>query len=460
MRGWAYLDNVDLTGRSRELTLTLRSGEVAVDVPADDHPDLEADTASDLWWADVTGSGFSAVVDTTALRGGTGVWHLDATVSVAGLSATGRATVRPWTMAGVPAWADPGGRHWHLDHDDAQQAELRVRRTPWREVGLAVDGDLLRVGFASAVRSVSLEAPGRSPVPASLDGLTASLPIGALDAPHWALRAVAADGSSHDVIWPAAGVDDVRVRPSRRGTVTVSPSAAEVVSVTPVGESVVVRLRASRPRDAEVALLVGEHATPGDTRVDGDLVEATLPLSGTRWGEADLPLPSGQYAVAVRRAGGPWTIAGPSGDLCRSLPVEELHQRLRLRVEAFAPDRPGVRVVVGPPLADDELGQRQQRILRETSAGRDRRPRQRLPPRDVLRARQRQRPGAPRGAAPSRLVPRAALVGARPVGAGARPAGSGWSSAAAPGTTPWPGRASTWSTCTSSSGSSAPRGRP
>src|SRR4029079_11497553 len=123
----------------------------------------------------------------------------------------------------------------------------------------------------------------------------------------------------------------------------------------------------SDPAATEVALLVGEHATPGDTRSDGDLVEATLPLSGIRWGEADLPLPSGQYAVAVRHGDGPWTIPGPSGELCRTLPVEVLGERMRLRVEAFAPDRPGVRVVVAPPLADDELGQRQQRILREST---------------------------------------------------------------------------------------------
>ncbi len=365
VRGWAYLDNVDLAGRARELTLTLRSGAAAVDVPTRDRAAPDADVAGELWWADVTGSGFEAVVDTAALRGGTGVWHLDAAVSVAGLSAIGRATVRPWTMAGVPAWSDPDGRHWHLDHDDAQQAELRVRRTPWREVGLSAEGDLLRVGFASAVRSVSLEAPGCTPVSASLHGLTAALPIGALDAPRWTLRAVAADGSAHDVLWPEAGVDDVRVRPDRRGTVTVSPVAAEVVAVTPVGESLLVRLRVSDPGATEVALLVGEHATPGDVRVEGDVVEATLPLSGTRWGEPDLPLPSGQYAVAVRRADGPWTTAGPSAELCRALPVEELQDRVRLRVEAFAPDRPGVRVAVAPPLADDELGQRQQRLLRE-----------------------------------------------------------------------------------------------
>ena len=364
--GWAYLDNLDLSARTRRLTLTLRSGDAAVGVPVTDRPDAAADVAGELWWADVTASAFSAVIDTSDLEGGDGVWHLDATVSVAGLSATGRTTVRPWTMAGVPAWSDAAARHWYLDHDDAQQAELRVRRTPWPEVGLSVQHDVLQVGFASAVRSVALEAPGRRPVAATLDGLTASVALLELAPVRWSLRAVAADGAVHDVAWPDAGVDDVRVRPSRRGTVTVSPDGAEVVTAAVDGESLVVCVRVREPAVTEVALLVGEHATPGVVRrVDDDRVEAALPLSGSRWGAPDLPLPSGQYAVAVRRPCGPWAVAAPAAGLCRALPVEQLQDRVRLRVEAFAPDRPGVRVVVSPPLADDELGQRQQRILRE-----------------------------------------------------------------------------------------------
>ena len=365
VRGWAYLDNVDLTDRSPELGLTLRSGEARVEVPVTAHDEPEADVASELWWADVTGSGFRAVVDTGALQGGTGVWHVDASVSVAGLSATGRAVVRPWTMAGVPAWSDAAGRRWHLDHDDAQQAELRVRRTPWPEVGLSVEGDTLRLELPSAVRSVAAEAPGRERVSLALDGTTATLPLGALDAASWTLRAVGTSGSAHDVMWPAAGVDDVRVRPHRKGAVTVARHGAEVVGARLDGETIVVRLRASDPLQPEVALLVGQQAMPGVTRVDGDVVEATLALAGTRWGHTDLPLPSGRYAVAVRHAGGPWTHAGVSAELCATLPIEELQDRMRLRIEAFAPDRPGVRVVVGPPLADDELGQRRQRLLRE-----------------------------------------------------------------------------------------------
>jgi len=368
LRGWAYLDNVDLTDREVVTTLSLRSGETSVDVATTAVAEPAADVFGDLWWADVTSSGFTAVVDTSAVRGDTGPWLLHASVSVAGLSATGRVTVRPWTMAGVPAWADAEGRCWHLDHDDAQHAELRARRTPWGAVSLDVEGDLLRVVLPAPVRSVSLEARGREPVPAGIDGSVASLPIGGLAAgSRWTLRAAGADGRVHDVAWPGSGVADVRVRPSRRGAVTVRPGATEVVAVRLDGETLVATLRTRDPDRTEVALLVGEHATSGETRVQDGLVEARVPLAGTRWGHADLPLPSGRYAVAARTGGGPWEVAGAAAELCRGLPVEELGERMRLRIEAFAPDDPGIRLVVAPPLADDELGARHQRLLRDAA---------------------------------------------------------------------------------------------
>src|SRR5262249_7081375 len=56
-----------------------------------------------------------------------------------------------------------------------------------------------------------------------------------------------------------------------------------------------------------------------------------------------------------------------SPELCRTLPEAELQKRMRVRVEAFRPDDPGLRVVIEPPLADDERGQRRQRLLREAS---------------------------------------------------------------------------------------------
>src|SRR4029079_19464335 len=171
LRGWAFLDNVDLTDRAVAVRLTARCGEASVPVEVRPEDAADADVACHLWYADIPPSGFAAEVDTSALHAGTGTWHLEAAVSVAGLSGSGLVQVRPWTMAGIPAWRDKAGRGWHVDHDDAQRVELRVSPPHWPRLGLAVEGDRLRLEFPSgSVRSVSLEAPGRPPVPAALFG--------------------------------------------------------------------------------------------------------------------------------------------------------------------------------------------------------------------------------------------------------------------------------------------------
>jgi CDP-glycerol glycerophosphotransferase len=366
LRGWAYLDNIDLSDRSRALALSLRSGGACVGLEVADLADPAADVASDLWWADVTRSGFSAVVDCSALDDG--AWEVHTSVTVGGLSGSARLRVRPGVLAGVPSWTDTFGRRWHLDQDDSQQVVLRGRRTPWPEVALSVEDDVLRVGFPAPVRSATLDAPGAAPVAGTGDGSGFTFPLGDLDGGRrWTLRAVAEDGATYAVPWPATGPDDVRVRPSRRGTVTVARARVEAVAASLEDETLVVRLRLRAAEVAEVALLVGDHATAGQTRLEGDVLVATLSLAASRWGGPALPLRSGTYAVAARRAGGEWSIVAPGDELCRALPLESLGERMQLRVEAFGPEAPGLRVAVGPPHADDERGQRHQRLLREAS---------------------------------------------------------------------------------------------
>ncbi len=368
LRGWAYLDNVDLTEQAPVLEIAARSGGVSVPVPASVEPCPAADAASELSYADVTGSGFTAELDTSVLRGATGVWSLEAHVTVAGLAAGGRAQVRPWTMAAVPAWRDAAGRMWHLDHDDAHRVELRVRTSPGARVSLESADDRLLVRFRSdAPRSLVLEAGGHPPIPVPVRAGTAEIAWAGLDVPR-TVRAVDSSGGVHDVPWPDEAVADARVRPSRRGALVIRPVAAEVVRVEVRDEAVGVRLDVSGFVAAEAALMVGETLVAGEVlSVDGSSVEAVLPLVRSHWGHDDLPLPSGQYAVAVRGVGGAWTVVTPSAELCRTLPVEVLQTRLRVRVEAFRPDEPGIRVVVEPPLAEDELGARRQRLLRESA---------------------------------------------------------------------------------------------
>ncbi len=379
LRGWAFLDNVDLTHRTPEVRLVLRSPDGrSVGLPVTQVASPEADVAGDLLFADVTPSGFVAVLDTGELVGPPGVWRLHAEVAVDGLDGHGRVVIRPWTMAGVFAWSDGLGRAFFVDHDDAGRFELHL--TPRHdEVAVTSDGDRISLALSPDVRSVTLQPrdPGRTPFTVAVDRATGrvGIPLDRLSPDtRYAVRARGRSGRAHDVLRPGdADLADPRIRPDRRGVLTVSASgrSAEAQTVEAAGESLVVRMLLPRAASAwETALVVGDTAVTGElTRLTDELAEARYPLARTSWGHPDLPLPSGTYAVAVRNAEAPdWAPVRPSADLAGELPLQDLQDRLRLRVEVFAPDDPGVRVVIGPPLADDELGQRHQRRLREASA--------------------------------------------------------------------------------------------
>jgi CDP-glycerol glycerophosphotransferase len=373
LAGWAFLDNVDLTGRTPSLRLVLSDGTSHVELPVTPVPSPEADVASDLWFADVTRGGFRALLDPAALPVGGGLWHLVAEVDVAGLSGAGRVAILPWTMAGVPAWSDASGRVLSVDHDDAGRFELRVSPSQQAAADLQVDGDVLTLALPAGVREVVLEplgGGGVSRTTAASDG-RAELSLADLGVGRYAVAARGRSGPATRLLQPPGATwTDPRVRPDRRGELRVSSyaRAAEVVAVD-LGDEVL-RARLSLPPAVtgwEAALVVGDVVVPGSpVSVDDGLAEVEFSLVRAAWGRPELPLPSGRYAVSVRNAEVPaWQSARPAPGVASALPVEELQHRMRLRVEAFAPDEPGVRLVVAPPLADDELGQRQQRLLRE-----------------------------------------------------------------------------------------------
>ena len=375
LTGWAFLDNVDLTGRVPSVRLVLRSESAEVELAVTQVPSPEADVASDLWFGDVSAGGFVARLDTGRIAAGPGRWHLIAEVAVDGLVGEARVGILPWTMAGVPAWSDVTGRVLAVDHDDAGRFELLAQAARRSVIDLQVAGDTLVLCPPPGVREVALEPlAGGSPVgTAAVEGGRAELSLAALRAARYAVVGRDGSGRRQRLLQPSGGTPghDPRVRPDRRGELHVTPyaQAAEVVSVELGDETLVARL--SLPpavEDWETALVVGDTVVRGTiTAADDGQVEARYPLVRASWGRPALPLPSGRYAVSVRNAElSDWVTARPAPGLAPALPVEQLQDRMRLRVEAFAPDDPAVRLVVAPPLADDELGQRHQRLLRES----------------------------------------------------------------------------------------------
>jgi CDP-glycerol glycerophosphotransferase len=378
VRGWAFLDNVDLAGRTPSLRLVLRSDAREVELGVTGVDATEADVASDLWIANVSASGFIAILDTSHLPAGPGVWNLTATVSVDGVQGVGRLGIKPWTMAGVPAWNDALDRVLVVDHDDAGRFELRAQRRGSSVSDMRVEGDRLSVRLPEGVNRVALEplAEGTRVAVSLVDraACRAEMSLAELRADaRYVLVGYDASGLRRRLLQPPPPLlDDPRVRPGRQGDVQVTAyaRAAEIVSVELGDETLVARLRLPSEVTAwETALVVGETVVPGTTVPIGvGLVEAHYPLLRAAWGRAPLPLSSGRYAVSVRNAElSDWVTARPAPGLASTLPVDALQERMRLRIEAFAPDDPAVRLVVGPPLADDELGERNQRLLRQAT---------------------------------------------------------------------------------------------
>ncbi|WP_418061943.1 bifunctional glycosyltransferase/CDP-glycerol:glycerophosphate glycerophosphotransferase [Pimelobacter simplex] len=372
LTGWAFVDNTDLSGPDDapgiELTLVARDGrEVTLPIRRRDEP--EADVASGLHHADVTPSGFTARAELGEL--GDGTWDLWASVTHGTTAHRGRVVVRPRTMAGVPA-AAAGPRLLVLDHDDLERAELRVS-TPAAWLGPAAvdasdDGRLLLdldARLAWLRRAGSDERVRLSRV----DGRFA-VPLDELGGPG-RFELVVAHGTQvrHVHHHPDAPVT-AHLRPDRRGRVCVVPPArgALVTAVRLTDDAVEADLLIDdRPPDWRVALVDGGLVVPGTLTPTGrGTATARVPLTASVWGQPATCLRAGHYTLSLANARHTdWFGAAPSPATNAALPLAELRTDYRVRIDVAHPDGPVVGVVVEPPLADDERGERRQRLLRE-----------------------------------------------------------------------------------------------
>ncbi|MGN6781443.1 MAG: CDP-glycerol glycerophosphotransferase family protein, partial [Marmoricola sp.] len=372
VEGWAFVDALDPAGPPTTAVTWIRDDGRRVPLEVEVVPAPRADRLSDLVWADVTPTGFRGRFRPTDL--GAGTWTLEAVVAERGVRRQARAVVRPWTMAGMPVRGDAARRRLVVDHDDLHQLQLVVREDGFR-VGVEDDGSGLRLAVQGAgLRTLALRPRGggaairvaarRTPAglaaeidPASLDpaGSPYALEVGTSAGPT--VADIAVDGATA-CSWTAR----------RGGLLLGAPAAsAQVLAARLEPEELVAVLGlpagVSRWR---TALVQGVTETPGSLRSLGDgRHEARYRLVRPH-GEAVLALPSGDHVLCTANDALPgWTRARPAPDVL--LGAEELQPRMRLRVEAFSPDLPAVRLVVSPPLTDHELGERHQRLLREAT---------------------------------------------------------------------------------------------
>ncbi|MGI8457405.1 MAG: CDP-glycerol glycerophosphotransferase family protein [Propionibacteriaceae bacterium] len=404
IRGWAFVRGVDLgddPGNGPEIIGRLTEVETGTVVELDVRPEVSplANRWSGQRFADVSTGGFITTVDPAALPVTPGLaqtthWQLGLTVSTRGLQRSGVVTAQLRAAADqrVPArdLLDPAAevRFVPLRSDDygfcVQRRLERVRARALSVHGAVVSGVLHTITPTAAplvgVRIFVEEHPVRTELvtplrPADDGGLAFDLevPTG-YPSTRWHVRAVDESGRNHWVSWgPEAAfgaqiidaTGTVRWARSTRGFAFLlsDPRSLQVRTVEVNEDEIVVEMLAGGLSAADLqhvelagplsvvtaqSVVAGERGA-GDDGPDQAYV-VSFPARTRRWDGPELPLVSGSYEVRLPDLGVSADV-GPA--LLLRCPVQG-----RTRWHGWTVQRqPGggqLRLVLAPPLADDE----------------------------------------------------------------------------------------------------------
>jgi CDP-glycerol glycerophosphotransferase len=393
--GWAYVPTIDLATHGTVVELSLRSqdGSRTVPVPAEPTPDDDLARVSGHQWADLRAAGFTARIDVTTLpslaAGVTATWQLWARVETAGV-------VREAPMANVNRWAS-AGQLPARDHGALGRTSIRIDRNGTfclhthkplvRVVAARSDGDRVTLELAThngapldELLAISRGVKLRARMGEWADGrctATLALPARSERPRYWTLRGRTAAGT-HTLGWgdlphelaELGAVDDVRLRRTRAGNVTLVQGGAviDVSGWSVDGDRLVLEGTASSRADVVLAWRTPNGEIPGDAG-GGPGVLGSLPLRADRWSMGHVPLPGGRYTLVAR--------TGDTRDGSRmnpvaveiaeaavvQLPLPVRTTQLRARLERSPQGK--VTLIVTPPQADDEVGARNQRRLKD-----------------------------------------------------------------------------------------------
>jgi CDP-glycerol glycerophosphotransferase len=395
VQGWAYVATVDLQEHATSVELSLRSedGEQVVPVPVEATPAEDLARVSGHQWADLRPAGFTATVDVTTLpslaAGETATWQLWARVETAGVVREAAVTnVNRWSSAGQLPARDQGtvGRT-SLRIDGLGVFCLHTHRPLVRVLAARSSGDQVSLDLTthdgSSLTEVTANRRGVRVVGRTgrwADGratVTFTLPKRTGQPRFWTLRGRTPSGT-HTLGWgdlprdaePGAA-EDVLFRRTRAGNVTLvqGGTVLDVHAWRVEGEDLVVEGRASTADTLVVAWRTPNGEIPATVERDGDRVLARLPLRADRWGTGALPLGEGRYTLVARTVDRDdeertWPVAQVVSEAAvAQFPLPVRTPRLRARLERSPKGE--VTLIVVPPLADDEIGARNQRRLKE-----------------------------------------------------------------------------------------------
>ena len=409
--GWALVPGLDLHGVVPDITAEIvesTSGlRHAVAVAARHRP------AANRWsrqrYADAAPGGFTISIDTALVDAASGRWQLQLALDGLGVRRTGPVrAVAPYGSGRQPPIRELRSESEahrvvpQFDPDLGFVVQVRAERVRATSLTVAADGlvggrlavldQALTIQHVQAQPADQAQPSPTGPVIAELDLSDPAAPVFGLQLPvtlgparNWELRAVDERGRSHRVSWPVDAVAGPRLGGGREAAGWVkSPrgycglatdqafAEARTVSVNEatlqveVGGSGLDGVDLARARLvgdlAAVAATSGRRPTAGDESSAAEgLTLLSFPLTASRWGGPELPLPSGEYRIQLPDGAG---VVGCSAGLLARLPEEHLTAAHATTIGRAASDAALV-VRLEAPLGDDERGRYAQQGLAE-----------------------------------------------------------------------------------------------
>ncbi|WP_168207518.1 bifunctional glycosyltransferase/CDP-glycerol:glycerophosphate glycerophosphotransferase [Microlunatus elymi] len=419
IEGWAYIDNVDLAQCDTATTITAieRNTGFELDLDVELRPSIEVTQSTKHRFAHYEPSWFHAVLDLPAAierwraeaapngenpTGAGSDWQLRVTVASGGLTRTG-------TLAAP----DPGGSAGRLQADflpDGQRVEvtysgktgllLAARRPACTLHEVALNGRRLALSVVAdedfrphqvEVRQADGGQVARGRLTAGQDGvarteltLPPARPSRATDGgPIWEVSALTVDGSRSPIHWPPGVAQPSStaapiLESDRFGALVVNDRPVVVrvdrAVVTAAGLQIGGRVHGTSAAGLSLRLLGPKASAEAEiTEQEGNRFAATIQLQADPWALGRLPLPMGDYVLMATRdsTAQAAVTTEPIADtavqvdaaLVSRLPVEFRTDRLRGQLRIDRSLSLGLRLV--PPLADGEVGARNQQRLQD-----------------------------------------------------------------------------------------------
>ncbi len=397
--GWAYLRNLDLAESPPVIGLELVSPDGSerhrLEVESRDEPRLDA--VGGHWYANYRPGGFRATLPAGSLPARAVDWHVEVTITAAGVTRVGPVNEIALAGSGGVVQAHPIAPGYVAKvASRLRQLLVSVTEGPYVVRTEASPRGRATVTFSAGdlpVREVVLAhhdrrrplltaAPRRTAdgwaVELDLTAIPASAQSGErATAPMW----VCIDGPD-GIRTPLLAQADLPRSPGvppdptdtashvltrgRHGELEVLDRVPVAIAPTVTDDEFVITVAGPAAMTTWAPVLeTSKDRIAGTWDESGPRPRIVFALTRTRWAREGLALSPGKYTVSLVDSSGTRIPVTPAAELVDVLPYDVALTRYRGIVELQVARVPTLAITLAPPLADDERGARNQRRLRE-----------------------------------------------------------------------------------------------